>query len=65
MKKYQLFELFLSLTMVYGIINFEGITKTLVPVLCLFTVFLCELFRNGSQKHLESRVDNGSNKRLP
>jgi len=47
MKVLTLFELFLVLFTFYAIFEFEGGMRTLVPVICLFTVFLFELLREG------------------
>ena len=55
MKTYRLFELFLTLTALYGLLNFEGGMRTLVPVLCLSTVFLFEMLQKKPLKTKRER----------
>ena len=55
MKTYRLFELFLTLTALYGLLNFEGGMRTLVPALCLSTVFLFEVLQEKRLKNERER----------
>jgi len=45
MRPYHLFELFLVLFALYALSTFDGGMRTLVPVLCLFTVLMFEALR--------------------
>jgi len=45
MRFFMLFELFLVLFTFYAILKFEWGMRTLIPVLCLLTVFLFEILR--------------------
>jgi hypothetical protein len=50
MRLFSLFELFLVVFSLYAIFKFEGGMRTLVPILCLLTVFLFEMLREeGTQ----------------
>jgi len=47
MKVFTLFELFLVLFTFYALFEFGGVMRTLVPIICLITVFLFEMLRKG------------------
>jgi len=47
MEVFTLFELFLVLFTLYALFEFEGVMRILVPVICLVTVFLFEMLREG------------------
>ena len=54
MRASTLFELFLAVFTFYAIFNYEGSLKVIIPILCLFTAFLCERWRRSNDEAEEA-----------
>ena len=55
MRIFSLFELLLVVFAFYGIIKYEGALRALIPILCLFTVFLVERLQGRMDETEEAK----------
>jgi hypothetical protein len=55
MRFFALFELLLVVFAFYGIIKYEGALRALIPMLCLFTVFLVERLQGRMDETEEAK----------
>ena len=55
MRIFALFELLLVVFAFYGIIKYEGVLRTLIPILCLCTVFLLQRLQGRMDETEEAK----------
>jgi hypothetical protein len=55
MKTITLFELFLALLALYAILTYKTGTDVIIPVLCLFTIFLFEKLRQRIKEDADAK----------
>jgi hypothetical protein len=55
MKTITLFELFLALFALYALFNYKTGTDVIIPLLCLFTIFLFEKLRQRIKEDTDAK----------